>query len=39
MRAGIGGTIGLALMPESLATAYDGRTAGEFGVFLALRPR
>jgi hypothetical protein len=36
--AGIGGSVGLALLPAPLQTVYGGRTAGEFSVFVTLRP-
>ena len=36
--AGIGGSVGLALLPAPLQTLYGGRTAGELSVFVTLRP-
>jgi hypothetical protein len=39
IKPGVGGTMGLAVLPASLASYYGGRTVGEFSVFLTLRPR
>ena len=35
---GIGGTIGLSLLPAEFAPYYAGRTASSFGLFFSLRP-
>jgi hypothetical protein len=38
VKAGIGGSGGLSLFPEALRPFYGGRAAGEFAVFLNVRP-
>lgn len=37
-RSGIGGSLGVAIVPPTLQPFYGGRTAGEFTVFFTLRP-
>lgn len=38
MSAGVGGTVTAAVVPEALASRYEGRIAPGFGVFFNLRP-
>jgi hypothetical protein len=38
LQPGIGGTGALSLVPEELASRYNGRVAPGFGVFFTLRP-
>jgi hypothetical protein len=38
MKAGLGGSVGLSIVPETLKSFYGGRSAGEFSVFLTVRP-
>lgn len=38
LRIGVGGSAGVSLIPEALSSAYGGRSAGEFAVFLTVRP-
>jgi hypothetical protein len=38
VKAGIGGSIGVSIVPDQLASFYGGLTAGEFTVFFAVRP-
>ena len=39
VRAGLGGSVGLSVVPATLASFYGRRLGEEFSVFLALRPR
>lgn len=39
VRAGLGGSVGLSVVPGTLASFYGGRIGQEFSVFLAVRPR
>ena len=39
VRAGLGGSVGLSVVPTTLASFYGGRIGKEFSVFLAVRPR
>ena len=38
LRVGFGGTASISIVPEDLASRYDGRVAPGFGVFVSLRP-
>ena len=38
LRVGFGGTASISMVPEDLASRYDGRVAPGFGVFISLRP-
>jgi hypothetical protein len=38
LTVGFGGTASIAIVPEDLASRYDGRVAPGFGVFVSLRP-
>ena len=38
VRFGVGGSAGMSIVPEGLATFYGGRVGGEFAVFLTVRP-
>ena len=38
LQIGFGGTASISLVPEDLASRYDGRVAPGFGVFVSLRP-
>jgi hypothetical protein len=37
-RMGLGGTASMIIVPQDLASRYDGRVAPGFGVFISLRP-
>jgi len=39
VRFGVGGTASISIVPQDLASRYDGRVAPGFGVFVSLRPR
>jgi len=39
VRAGVGGSVGVSLVAETLAAVYGSRAAGEFSVFLTIRPQ
>ena len=39
LKAGLGGSLGLAILPDTLGSSYGGRSPGEFSVFLTIRPR
>jgi hypothetical protein len=39
LRVGLGGTVGLSVLPAGLSATYGGRSPGELSVFLAVRPR
>jgi hypothetical protein len=38
LRSGLGGSVGISIVPEALRPFYGGRVAGEFTVFLTVRP-
>ena len=38
VRFGVGGSAGMSIVPEGLATFYGGHIGGEFAVFLTVRP-
>ena len=38
LKVGFGGTASISIVPEDLASRYDGRVAPGFGVFVSLRP-
>jgi hypothetical protein len=38
VRVGAGGSVGVSIVPETLATFYGGRVGAEFALFLTVRP-
>ena len=38
LKVGFGGTASMSIVPQDLASRYDGRVAPGFGVFVSLRP-
>ena len=39
VRLGLGGSVGLSVLPQALEPFYGGRSAGEFSVFFTIRPQ